>query len=309
MDAVTATGVVTGPDRAAWLARRRAGIGGSDAAAVVGLHPWLSPLGLFFDKTGAVGADTEPTEAMEWGIRLESVVAQAWSEKNQQPIKRFPPYDPANILAHPEHPWMIANLDGLVLADDTSIPFDDTDDVHPVAVLEIKTASGWAAADWDEGVPQYVVIQCMHQMAVTGYERAEVACLVGGSRYVQDTIERDEELIEGLIAAEARFWQQVLDGVPPAVDAHPNTAEVLKARWQDLLADAVELGSEGVSLVKEHHAAKAAAGVANDRLVVVDNEIRMAMGEHEVMTAFGEVAVTWKQDKNGVRRLSVKEII
>lgn len=151
---MTATGVVTGPDRAAWLARRRAGIGGSDAAAVVGLHPWLSPLGLFFDKTGAVGADTEPTEAMEWGIRLESVVAQAWSEKNQQPIKRFPPYDPANILAHPEHPWMIANLDGLVLADDTSIPFDDTDDVHPVAVLEIKTASGWAAADWDDGVPQ-----------------------------------------------------------------------------------------------------------------------------------------------------------
>lgn len=35
-----------------WLAVRRTGIGSSDAAAAVGLNPYMSPLELWLDKTG-----------------------------------------------------------------------------------------------------------------------------------------------------------------------------------------------------------------------------------------------------------------
>src|SRR4029453_2197485 len=35
------------PDRAAWLAARREGIGGSDAAAALGLSPYRTPLELY----------------------------------------------------------------------------------------------------------------------------------------------------------------------------------------------------------------------------------------------------------------------
>lgn len=300
---------VTGPDRLAWLDRRRAGIGGSDAAATVGLHPWVSPLSLYWDKTGEIEGDKEPTESMEWGIRLEGVVAEAWAEKNGQAIKRFPPYDPANIVAHPDYPWMLANLDAVVLADNSDLDFTDVDDHHPVGVLEVKTANGWAEHDWDDGVPPHVLIQVQHQLAVTGMPVGYVACLVGGQRFVQDVVERDEEMIAGLIEAEARFWRCVVDRTPPAVDSHPATSEVLKARWQDTLDDAVDLGAEAVSMVTEHHAAKAGFVLSKARLDLVDNRIRMALGEHEVMTAFGEIAVSWRPDKNGTRRLNVKELV
>lgn len=295
---------VVGADRMAWLARRREGIGGSDAAAVVGLHPWLSPLGLYFDKRGEVEADTEPTEAMEWGIRLEAVVAEAWAEKNdllprKLTLRRFPPYDPANIRVHPDHPWMLANLDGIVCGRTTGAE---------LAVYEGKTASGWTTHDWDEGIPPYVLVQVQWQLAVTGLPVGYVACLIGGQRYVQDEVQRDEEMIDALVDAGARFWEQVQNGTPPAVDAHPNTTEVLKARWTDTLAEAVDLGTEGEAWVAERHEAKRGCKTAKERLDLVENQLKMALGEREVGTVFGEVAVTWKPDKNGTRRLSVKEL-
>ena len=42
-------------DREQWLEVRRGGIGSSDAAAAVGLHPYKSPLQLWMEKTGRDG--------------------------------------------------------------------------------------------------------------------------------------------------------------------------------------------------------------------------------------------------------------
>lgn len=294
--------------REEWLKVRRSGIGASEAAAVIGLHPWLSPLGLYFDKTGEVTSDAEPTEPMEWGLRLEPVVAAAWQEKNGKIVHRFEPYDPRCRWVHPEHEWMVANLDGLVIADDSDLDFTDTDDVKPEAVFECKTASGWVAADWEDDIPPYVVVQVQHQMAVTGLPRAEVACLIGGSRYVQYTIDRDDETIEALIAAEAEFWARIQEGRPPSADSHPNTADVLKARWSESLAAAVELGSEGVDLVKRLHAARAEEDAAKSVRVGCENRLKQLLGENEVGLVFGELACTWKSDRNGTRRFKPKEI-
>ena len=47
--------------RAEWLAARKAGIGGSDAAAIIGLNPFSSPLTVWADKTST----DEPQEDSE----------------------------------------------------------------------------------------------------------------------------------------------------------------------------------------------------------------------------------------------------
>lgn len=299
---------VTGPSRVAWLEWRRQGIGASDAAALVGLHPWVSPMSVYFDKRGEINDEQEPTEAMEWGLRLEQVVAEAWAEKNQRPIQRFQPYSADAMRVHPEHPWMQASLDALVIADDSALDFADRGDLIPEAVLELKTASGWATHDWEEGVPPHVIVQAQWQLAVMDLPVAYVACLVGGQKFVQDVVERDDEMIAGLIKAGGQFWQQIQAGIPPAVDAHPNTADVLKARWHELLDDAVELGAEGFDMVKEWHEAKPMAKAAGERLATVENRLRLALAEHQVATVYGDIACTWKADKNNVRRLNVKEL-
>lgn len=43
-----------------WLAIRRTGIGGSDAAAAVGLNPHMSALELWLDKTGRADGMPRP---------------------------------------------------------------------------------------------------------------------------------------------------------------------------------------------------------------------------------------------------------
>jgi putative phage-type endonuclease len=293
---------VAGADRAAWLEARRQGIGGSDAAAVVGLHPWVSPLALYYDKRGEFDApEQEPTEAMKWGLRLEPVVAAAWEEEigfpRGQAIVRHAPYSPDAFRQHPTIPFMYANLDGEIVGRG-----------QPVEGWECKTANGWAEHDWDEGVPPHVQVQCQHQMAVTGHPRTQGAVLLGGQKFVPWTVERDDETIAGLIEAERVFWQRVQEGRPPKADSHPSTGQVLKARWDETLAEAVELGSEGVLLVEQRHRAYAAKKRAEAEQEEAENRLRQLLGENEVGLVFGEIAVTWRPNKNGVRRLDVKEI-
>ncbi|MDP3766551.1 MAG: YqaJ viral recombinase family protein, partial [Dehalococcoidia bacterium] len=68
-------------DDAAWLAARRAGIGGTDAAAILGLSPFRTPLDVYLDKTGAAQDERTETQPMRWGKALEPVIAEAVEER------------------------------------------------------------------------------------------------------------------------------------------------------------------------------------------------------------------------------------
>ena len=61
MSAAINTAAMTRED---WLQERRRGIGGSEAAAILGLSPWATPLDVYLDKIGE-GEEVEETEAMQ----------------------------------------------------------------------------------------------------------------------------------------------------------------------------------------------------------------------------------------------------
>jgi predicted phage-related endonuclease len=173
---------------------------------------------------------------------------------------------------------------------------------------EAKTANGWAEHDWDDDVPPHVQIQCQHQMAVTGHPRTYGAVLLGGQRFIPWVVERDDETIAALIEAETEFWQRVTEGRPPRADSKPSTGQALKARWTETLDEAVELGEEGLSLVtgwRQADREQKRWGVEKDGFA---NRLRQLLGENEVGLVFGEIACTWRPNKNNVRRLDVKEI-
>src|SRR5262245_52949583 len=67
-------------DRAAWLEARRKGIGASEIAAVLGISPWESPFSLYWRKVN--GWDYEPSSEMEWGTRLEPVIAEKYANNH-----------------------------------------------------------------------------------------------------------------------------------------------------------------------------------------------------------------------------------
>ncbi|HDR9760803.1 TPA: lambda-exonuclease family protein [Burkholderia cepacia] len=199
-----------------WLAVRRTGIGGSDAAAAVGLSPYMSPLELWLDKTGRADGlprpDPDDTNSPTyWGTLLEPVVAASYTKQTGNRVRRV-----NAVLRHPTIPFMLANLDREIVG------------VSDVQILECKTAGEFGARLWREGVPEYVQIQVQHQLAVTGKSAADVAVLICGQTLEVHRIERDDSLIARLVELEARFWRFVASDTPPPADGSESADRALR---------------------------------------------------------------------------------
>ena len=89
---------------------------------------------------------------------------------------------------------MQANIDGCVEEKDGT-----------VALLEIKTANQYAQSDWEDGLPAAYYIQIQHYLEVCGLHKAYIAVLIGGNKYQQMSVERDEETIGNIINLEKAF--------------------------------------------------------------------------------------------------------
>lgn len=190
-----------------WLAWRRQGLGGSDAAAVLGISPFRTARDLYYDKLGVVTADDQENwVALEMGNLLEPLVARIFEKKTGLKI-----YQRKCMFQHPEYPWMLADLDYLVELPDGS-----------TAILEIKTTNYNAKDKWwyngEEIVPIYYEAQGRHYMAVMGIDRVYFCCLYGNNEeeVIIRHIDRDMSYEEELIALEDSFWRShVLAKIPP----------------------------------------------------------------------------------------------
>lgn len=192
-----------------WLKLRCKGIGGSDAAAIVGLSPWSSPLSVYLDKKG-LSAEKTATEPMRQGTDLEEYVARRFMEDTGKTVRRC-----NFLLQSPDHPFMIANVDRLVVGER--------------AGLECKTTSPFNRKGYEEGeIPPNYYVQCQHYMSVTGLPKWYLAVLVLGTAFHVFEIDRNEDDIAALIAAEEKFWNlHVVASVPPAPTGSSADGEAL----------------------------------------------------------------------------------
>ncbi|KGS91817.1 putative phage-type endonuclease domain protein [Burkholderia pseudomallei MSHR7498] len=205
-----------GLSRDDWLTVRKTGIGGSDAAAAVGLNPYVSPLELWLDKTGRAeglprpdpGDTTSPTY---WGSLLEPIVAAVYTQQTGNRVRKV-----NAVLRHPTIPFMLANIDREIVG------------ARDVKILECKTAGEFGARLWRDGVPEYVQIQVQHQLAVTGKTAADVAVLLCGQALEVFRIERDDALIGRLVELEAAFWRYVETDTPPPADGSESADRALR---------------------------------------------------------------------------------
>lgn len=194
--------------RDAWLEIRSRGIGSSDAAAAIGLSPYKSPLELWLEKTSRKpAADLSASEPVFWGSTLEPILAKVYTERTGNKVRRV-----NAVLQHPDHPFMLANLDRAIGGD---------------GVLEIKTAGYHSAPQWEEGVPEAYQCQVLHQLAVTGKAWADVAVLIGGQDFRVYRIEREDDKAQALVERESAFWHHVESDSAPAVDGSESSARAL----------------------------------------------------------------------------------
>lgn len=164
-------------------------IGGSDAAAVLGMSRWKTPLSVWAEKTGQVEPeDISDRLPVKLGLKLEQTVADLFMEDTGKKVHRV-----NEMRFHKDHPFLGATLDRRVVGEN--------------AILECKTTSAWKAKEWDkEEIPQEYIVQVLHYLAVTGAEKAYVAVLVGNQDFKWKTIERDNNVLKDLIDREVSFW-------------------------------------------------------------------------------------------------------
>ncbi|MGN8084864.1 YqaJ viral recombinase family protein [Ralstonia sp. 22086] len=283
--------------RGDWLEVRKQGIGGSDAAAAVGLNPYKSQLELWLEKTGR-DADlpkpdpTDTTEPVYWGTLLEPIVAAAYTQKTGNRVRKV-----NAVLQHPTVPFMLANLDREVIG------------VLGVQILECKTAGEFGARLWRDGVPEYVQLQVQHQLAVTGKHAADVAVLLCGQQLAVHRIERDDDLIARLIELEARFWRYVETDTPPPADGSDSAATALQCLYPRDSGQTVDF-SEDCNLSAAFADLVSVRAEIADRAkleVQLKQRLQQAMGE-ATKAKFETGQVSWKRSKDG-RGLDTEKLL
>ena len=197
-----------------WLEHRRRSIGGSDAAAIIGLNPWASPYAVWADKLGVI-PPKEDNEAMRLGRDLEDYVAKRFCEETGKRVRRE-----NSIIINPHFPFAHANVDRFIIGED--------------AGLECKTTSTLNLKKFKNGeYPANYYCQCMHYLAVTGAECWFLAVLILGREFKWFCIERDEDEIAALMRSEEEFWELVEKRTPPPTDGEKSTTEAISAVYAD----------------------------------------------------------------------------
>lgn len=251
-------------EREAWLQERRTGIGGSDAAAVLGVSPWRSPYALWLEKTGlAIKPDEEEAEYMEWGRRLEPIIAEKFAEVTGREIAAG-----SGIVRHPRLPFMLGTLD-----------FGQRCASRGDGVLEVKTLGFWKKDEWAEEPPLHYAVQLQHYLAVTGRRWGSFAALIGGQQFVWCDVERNEGFIEALEQECAAFWERVKSGQPPPVDGSKSTKEALKLLYPKDSGRVVELADEARAWHEAIETAKAEVKRWEAIQQEAENKLKEAIGD------------------------------
>lgn len=223
-----------------WLAARRLRVQASEVAAVLGADPYRSTWTVWSEKRGLVRGPIE-SEAMEWGHRLEPLVAQAYASRTGAELRDDGRYA---IVVHPSAP-LGATLDRRIVAP------------PPPGVLEIKTSSGRRSEEWDEGrAPLRHQVQIQAQLACTGLERGVLCVLIAGQRLVIREYPRDDRLIAIMLEEVSRFWDLVERGIPPPIDGHPATIAAIKALHPRDSGESIELPAAALPALDEWDAAR-----------------------------------------------------
>ena len=276
-----------------WLEARKCGIGGSDAASILGLNPYKSSVSVYIEKVDYIhgvsmsdkningckidNSNEEANYRMELGNKLEDFVANEFSLKTGLKVRNV-----NGILKNDKYPFAFANIDRSIVGEK--------------AFLECKTTNSYALKEWEEGVPAHYEIQCLHYMAITGATHCYIAALIGNSDFIWHKIERDQETIDYLMQIEKDFWENNIEkDVVPMPDGSDAYSEYLKKKYDKSNGQVIELHllENGVDKLNRYDEIVTDIKALESEKKLIEQEIQLYMEEFEV-AKIGDRKVTWK---------------
>ena len=200
-----------------WHNERSKGIGGSDAASVLGVNPYKSNVDLWREKTGRKEPeDISEKPAVKYGKQAEEYLRELFMLDYPQYTLDYSPYDQH---INEKYPFMRASFDGIL-----------TDQDGTKGILEIKTTTIYKPEqwkEWDGRIPINYFCQVLHYFGID--EAFKFCKLKAKIRYtkpddpeVYATIkhyhilrEKFLEDIDLLMNKEIDFWRYVTEDKEP----------------------------------------------------------------------------------------------
>lgn len=264
-----------------FLRERQKGIGGSDVAAIMGISPWKTPLGVYLDKTQMVPAnddfgfiDDKPELAR--GRRCEKYILEEYADRTFQALV------PGRLIRHPKYPFLQGHVDAFVKG-------------YEGIVVEAKSVGG-PPSSWDNEIPPYYKTQVAHYALVTNCERVDVPVLFDRWQYACFSYYRDPKFEEEILQACLAFWHDhVAKQNPPGPvnlqdiqRLYPKTEAAGCQATQDIREEvellALILKAKGKLIEREE----------KSKLLIMDY-----MKNHETLVDGNTILATWKnQDRS-----------
>lgn len=291
-------------------------IGGSEAAVVLGVSTWGTPLSLYLEKKGLrARPDLSHSKPVKWGRRLEEAVAQAYAEDSGRVVQAADPHlvidehgnpirpmvpiheygargvflgidDLGANFRHPEREWQTCHPDRFIL---------DPRRPGSLGILEAKTAMYMKKDDWGDEPPLAYQVQLQHNIEVMVCGWGSLAVLIGGNDDRWQDQDRDEAFIAVLVEKEADFIRRLNEDDPP----DPIGSEIDRKSLSDLFGREVDqtvaLPPEAIEL--DERLANAIAKCKEDEAekILCENLLKQMMGAASIgVLPGGRGAFSWK---------------
>src|SRR3990167_6302412 len=251
-------------------------IGSSDAAAVLGLSRWRTPIQVWAEKTGKLPVeDISEKIQIRIGVKVENSIAEMFEEEKGVKVRRV-----NNTIMHPKYPYLGATLDRKIEGQRW--------------ILECKS-TGYDK-EWQDGeIPQEHLVQVYHQLACTGYEKAYIAVLILNQDFKIIEIERDEDVLNSLIRKEVDFWNEyVVKDVMPSQIMAEDTDVLLKLFPKAMPQQKILLGDEVNRKLESLEAIKQDLFVLEKEEAKLKNELKLLIKENEIGET-GQWQIKWSK--------------
>mgnify|MGYP006368063575 CR=1 FL=1 len=280
---------------------RRFFLGGSDAAAVMGLSPWATPVELWRAKTARADiAPPDPAQVKRWarGHKLEPFIREMTIDRLRDDYGMKVELVACNQrYIDPQHQFMSCEIDfelvltGTMPIGDELVAFD-----REHINVDAKSVTGFARKKWGreentEDVPIEYAAQFMFGMMLTGRRY----CLVAALRSFDDVdlywTVRDDETIAAMRPKLVSFW---LDHVMADVPPDPMVFDDIKALFPIDNGGAIEATPEIADKVAQFREIKRRIKEFEEAEEALKFELAEYISPHARLTLGGRDLLTWK---------------
>lgn len=246
-------------NRQKWLRARRAGVGGSDAAAIMGVSPFKSELALYVEKIAAGPPDDESSEVADWGRVFEPLILREYSRRAARRVVKG-----GHLLRSKRVPHHLVTLDGVQL---TRPP----EWARGPGVAEVKT-TGYGQR-YDDDLPVEVQVQIQWELFVSQAAWATCIWLPFPERRMAWIDVAPHPAFQEVLAERVdRFWGRVQALLPPDPDGSESSELALRALYPEDNDEVIRI-LHATRIADEYERNKAAIELLTTRNQLIKNTL------------------------------------